>query len=488
MPTYTITAPDGKEYDVTAPEGATQEQVLAYAKANYAAKEPSLASKALKVGEDIVRGVADTATFGFADELAAKVDELRGKGTYEENLAAQRQRDKEAGMGGIAGQVAGAFMSPLGGVIGAGAKAVSPVVKLAPEGINAITQGALYGAGSAEESRATGAALGAVTGGVVGAATNVLGKTAEALLRNQQAKNLPSPDQVRTAASAVYDKANSLGIYVKPQPLLDSFADLRKQLATQGITERSPIDANKNVLGLITQLEDSIGTQKLSWPQMEQLRTTAVTMARESTDPATKRLAGEVVGHLDDTVSKLTPSAFMKGGASAEEALKLTQEARTAWKQSRKADVLQDLLTKAETASDMPRRSEASEIQTKLTSLINSKKFNMFSETEKNMLKAAQKSSSTDKIAEFLSNFQAGKNVRTGLAAGALTVAAPQIGVPLQLAAYGLGAGRDVGARMGASNLVREIASGVGYTPKVNQDMLNYLAGTGGLLSAPKLQ
>ena len=35
MPTYVVTAPDGKEYEITAPEGATQEQVLAYAQQNY---------------------------------------------------------------------------------------------------------------------------------------------------------------------------------------------------------------------------------------------------------------------------------------------------------------------------------------------------------------------------------------------------------------------------------------------------------------------
>ena len=47
MPVYTITAPDGKEYDVTAPEGATQEQVLAYAKANYSgAATPAAAPEA----------------------------------------------------------------------------------------------------------------------------------------------------------------------------------------------------------------------------------------------------------------------------------------------------------------------------------------------------------------------------------------------------------------------------------------------------------
>ena len=36
MATFTITAPDGNTYEITAPEGATEAQVLEYAKANYA--------------------------------------------------------------------------------------------------------------------------------------------------------------------------------------------------------------------------------------------------------------------------------------------------------------------------------------------------------------------------------------------------------------------------------------------------------------------
>src|SRR3546814_20660296 len=35
MPNYQVTAPDCRKYRVTAPEGATQEQALAYAQQNY---------------------------------------------------------------------------------------------------------------------------------------------------------------------------------------------------------------------------------------------------------------------------------------------------------------------------------------------------------------------------------------------------------------------------------------------------------------------
>lgn len=39
MPTYTVRGPDGSEYDVTAPEGATEQQVLAYAQEQFSAPQ-----------------------------------------------------------------------------------------------------------------------------------------------------------------------------------------------------------------------------------------------------------------------------------------------------------------------------------------------------------------------------------------------------------------------------------------------------------------
>jgi hypothetical protein len=452
-------------------------------------EQPSFASSMFKKIDSAVRGMADTATFGLADELAAKADELRGKGTYAENLKQQRQRDAEGGLPMLAGQVAGAFMSPASGLISKGAQAIAPALKIAPEALSAAAQGAAYGAGSAEEgSRLQGAALGGVTGLGAGAATNIFGNTTEAFLRNQAAKKLPTAQQVRDVAGAVYDQANNLGVAIKPQPLLDSLNTLRSSLAKQGVTERSPLEANQKVLGLISQLEDSIGTQRLSWQQVEQLRQTASTMARDSLDPATKRLAGEVVGHLDETVSKLPTSAFVKGTAgNAEEAIKLTQQARDAWKQSRKADVLDELLNKAVTVGEKATGNEAKDIQQRLTTLINSRKFNMFTESEQNLIKAAQKSSSVDKIADLLSRFQAGASGRNlWISLGAATVA-PMTTLGLQAAAYGAGAARSAVSQAEIANLAREIANKSPYKPQISQEALTQLGGGLGLFSVPNV-
>lgn len=135
----------------------------------------------LRTIDDAVRGVADTLTFGYADEIAAKMDQLTGGGqsgktNYEEALAAQRQRDKEGGGARIAGQVAGALV-PGAGVIGA-IQAPANATRLGRAAAGAGTgavQGALYGSGSAEgdlgsraEGALTGGAVGAAAGGVLG--------------------------------------------------------------------------------------------------------------------------------------------------------------------------------------------------------------------------------------------------------------------------------------------------------------------------------
>jgi Transglycosylase SLT domain len=132
----------------------------------------------MRTADDFVRGVADTLTFGYADEIAAKMDQLTGGGqsgkkTYDEALAAQRQRDAEGGGARIAGQVTGAVL-PGAGVVGA-IRAPANATRLGRTAAGAGTgavQGALYGSGSAEgdrlEGALTGGAIGAATGGVLG--------------------------------------------------------------------------------------------------------------------------------------------------------------------------------------------------------------------------------------------------------------------------------------------------------------------------------
>jgi muramidase (phage lysozyme) len=169
-------ADDG--WETVTPAPAAQSAPAAPRQSAQAAPKQEEPRGILRRVDDFVRGAADTLTFGYADEIAAKLDSLVGGGqsgmkSYEAALAAQRQRDKEGGVERIAGQIGGA-LAPTVGVV----RAVDGATRLARAGAGAATgaiQGGLYGTGTAEgnlQDRLTegakGAAIGAVAGGALG--------------------------------------------------------------------------------------------------------------------------------------------------------------------------------------------------------------------------------------------------------------------------------------------------------------------------------
>ncbi|SES19703.1 hypothetical protein [Sphingobium sp. YR768] len=150
-----------------------------------------------------VRGAADTASLGFADELTAAGDTLFGGGTMDDNLARQRAIDAYDAenspwlRGG--GQLAGGLVLPIGRVATAG-----DATKVG------AAYGGAYGFGSGEGvgDRLMGAGTGAVTGGVLGAGLQRVGNAIGSRLGRGRAGN---PD-----ARAVYEAAQRQGIDLLP--------------------------------------------------------------------------------------------------------------------------------------------------------------------------------------------------------------------------------------------------------------------------------
>lgn len=148
--------------------------------------------------DDAVRSVASGITFGFADELAAKMDELTGRGgTYQQNVAKERARDAQIPTAiKIPGEIAGAVGGTVAAApIAAGTAAaalparVLQTLKGLPEmlkyfGLGTI-EGAIGGAGGATEGeRLSGAGTGAAIGGAVGAAAPSVVRGASTVLQN----------------------------------------------------------------------------------------------------------------------------------------------------------------------------------------------------------------------------------------------------------------------------------------------------------------
>lgn len=84
MATFVVTAPDGKEYEITAPEGATQEQVMSYAQQNYAQATPqrsTMSELGRQVGLTARAGVTAATSIPamLADPVAAGINQLMGR-------------------------------------------------------------------------------------------------------------------------------------------------------------------------------------------------------------------------------------------------------------------------------------------------------------------------------------------------------------------------------------------------------------------------
>lgn len=177
-----------------------------------------------RTADNVVRGLADTLTFGYADEFAAKMDSLTGGGqsgkrAYDEALVSQRKQDSEGGAGRVVGQIGGALIpSGLAIQLAAGA------TRLARAGAGALTgavQGGLYGAGSAEgdlADRAKGAAVGAGTGAVLGGALSAVlpvtkNQTVNRFVKDSGGEDLAKADAeiIKRAQSVIQDPNRMTG-------------------------------------------------------------------------------------------------------------------------------------------------------------------------------------------------------------------------------------------------------------------------------------
>lgn len=136
--------------------------------------------------DDAVRAAASGMTFGFADKIAAKMDEVTGLGgTYAQNLAAERAKDERASPAvripaELAGMVAtGAAAAPVTGALSA-ASGIAKLPLAARMALGGAGAGAAFGASGSDNGLAddamqagAGAVIGAATGGALAGAGRV---------------------------------------------------------------------------------------------------------------------------------------------------------------------------------------------------------------------------------------------------------------------------------------------------------------------------
>jgi hypothetical protein len=175
MPQYRVTGPDGKSYNVTAPDGTTSEQALARVRSQVNSKRDTVVGEIDALG----RGAADMASFGLADKIAAAgnavlpLDRLTGRNVrsvwdgsslgdaFRSNLRLEQGVDAADAEVNPAmrttGQIAGALVGPVPGrgLIAKGAAKIGKAPQLTRTLGEAAVQSGLYGMGKGDSTSIT---------------------------------------------------------------------------------------------------------------------------------------------------------------------------------------------------------------------------------------------------------------------------------------------------------------------------------------------
>jgi hypothetical protein len=219
MPTYRVTSPDGKEFDVTAPDGASEDEVLAYAKSNW--KQQKYDPAELNVDPTGGMSVMDKILAGAGkavSDTGLGLRQMVGAASQEE-VSERKKRDATL-MGTIPGMVGN-----VGGQIAQ--MAALPALKAAPY-LGAAAQGALF-AGSQPVQEGDSRVGNAAVGGALGAAgqgiADIAGKGISAL-----------SSKIGPEVRALHQKAMEAGIPVNAAQLGDS----RVMKTLQSTLERIP--------------------------------------------------------------------------------------------------------------------------------------------------------------------------------------------------------------------------------------------------------
>jgi hypothetical protein len=442
MPKFVVTAPDGKEYEVDAPEGATEQQVLEYVQSNYRSANTPAAetAPARGVGEQLARQ-AGLAARGVVSGLSAPVNMVADFATGAYNLGAgllgsssrlpymsqaQQQGLTQMGLPTPETGVERAAQTGMQALTGtAGAARAAPAVfgqNLAAQ-LPAAAAGSVAAQPVAEQVKeTTGSDVAATLAGMLTAA--VTGKVAGDVAGKATTPRQPTVtmDDVRRRAERSYTAVTNAGIELSPTA---------GQTLASNITQRLegarylPENAQPIRVAL-DRINQVVGRGPVSFDEVSQLRQIANDL-KGNPDRNVGRLANVMVGEIDDFVSRLSPRDVTSGAAGIDEAVRTLASARKDWRNLSRANTLENVLNVAEARALDPKASESELIRRGFINLAaDQNKMRLFTPNEQNAIKAVAKGGALDPLLSFIGRFNPERTqlVSGGIVAGG--VASPE--------------------------------------------------------------
>lgn len=365
MPTFDITAPDGKKYRVT---GDNKEGALAAVK-----------KRSMPVG-DPTRGAASSSamnmlTMGAMPKINAAggslidstIGAIKGEGfnysdNYNKQLAQQRadqaayeeQNPVKSGVAKGVGLTAGMAMLPAATPFKSGLA-------------NSVTTGAAYGGvgGAIQdannmEERGTNILKGGGTGAAIGAvAYPIIKGVAAGVGKILGPKNAPSltTEQIKAQSQAAYKEAENFGVKLEPQSYSNLVDDITGSVITPGrISEKlsgvtdSLHPASKK---LVEGLKQTKGME-LTLDEVWQIRNVANEIASQTADGRPTKdaaMAMKVLDKIDDYVTNLPNQPINVASGDAAGAVAARDRATALWRQMIQSSKIDRALLKADVAS-----------------------------------------------------------------------------------------------------------------------------------------
>lgn len=404
---YRITSPDGKAFEVNAPDGASEQDVIAYAQSQW--KQPK--KETIGDGQGLLRQFANTAAMGFDDELAGAASALTGGDYKSARDSYRREREEYQDENPIK-----SFIASMTGALAPGGMVAKGVMKgaaMLPQWGQLATiggvQGAAQGAGDADEgSRLAGAATGGAFGAATGAALPAVIKGAGNAYRGVVGVDdvMPSAGALKEAATKGYTAARDIDLEITPEAMQSAAARIRQSLSDAGYRDYL---APKTFRAL-AEMESAPG--KLA--DLEGIRRL---LSKAGGDLAEKDAVRTAIGQLDDFVHGIGPDDVLRGDANA--AMKVLGEARGNYAASKRADLVAEALSKAElqASSAGSGGNIDNAIRQQFKSILNNpKKLRGFSAEEVAMMRQIVAGTKAGNAARLV-----GKLAPTGIVSGALS-------------------------------------------------------------------
>ena len=327
MATFEFTTPDGT-FSVEAPDMQTAVKALE------TSQQPEAPSRGLGTRlDDVMRGVADTASFGFADEASAGMGSLTGvggkQGDYAGNVADQRARDETGGWERFGGQVAGAFLNPFG--------AGSTIPRAIASG---ALSGGLYGFGSGEGNpleRVPDAVTGAAVGGAMGGAVRTV---ANQFAAKAAAKHIPTTDDLKKVAQAGYKAAENADVIYRPEAMREMAQEVVNDLTEFGYHPQ----LQPRIKAILSEIE-RLGQGNFDYKSLDLLRR-MTSNAGQSLDPSERAIATKIIGRIDDVMTNPQVRNILMGDAVS--AAQGITQGRNNWAKMRRAEMIDTATIKAE--------------------------------------------------------------------------------------------------------------------------------------------